>query len=152
MDEKQSDLANGLRAAHAALRDASKSAAEIALDDIAAACGCARWEYPGQVTRDVLGVVARLEAAQSILKGRTTPPTEAEREAHRKAGGSWRCVVTIDGKITHMGLHFDRNEFPPSSVFDGLLKRRGIVYIETWWALDATGALCAWPVVVEVAR
>ena len=147
MDEKQTDLAKGLRVTRDVL-----GAAEIALDDIAAACGCARWEYPGQVTRDVLGVVARLEAAQSILKGRTTPPTEAERDAHRKAGGLWRCVVTIDGKITHMGLHFDRNEFPPSSVFDGLLKRRGIVYIETWWALDATGALCAWPVVVEVAR
>ena len=28
-------------------------AAEHALDDIAAMCGCASWQYPGQVVRDV---------------------------------------------------------------------------------------------------
>lgn len=32
---------------------AAPSAAEAALNDIAAALGCAQWDYPGQVVRDV---------------------------------------------------------------------------------------------------
>lgn len=32
-------------------------AAEKALDDIAALCGCPEWEYPGQVVRDVHAVI-----------------------------------------------------------------------------------------------
>lgn len=44
-----------------------KSAAEMALDAIAEACGCAEWEYPGQVVRDVLAVVKdRHEAATRL--------------------------------------------------------------------------------------
>lgn len=34
-----------------------KDAAEKALDDIAALCGCPEWEYPGQVVRDVQAVI-----------------------------------------------------------------------------------------------
>jgi hypothetical protein len=201
MDEKQTDLANGLRAAHAALRDAqdaivvlaqqipdgirgalakhpsaplrrwwdgkhareilaalgiadgsngtdigiydaSKSAAEIALDDIAAACGCAEWEYPGQVTRDVLGVVARLEAAQSILKGRTTPPTGEEIEAHHRAGGTWyvasthgRALTTTRADAIALCGHLAANKHPA-----------------TWWAIDTRRRPCAWPVVTEASR
>lgn len=37
-----------------------KTAAELALDDIAGLCGVAGWEYPGQVVRDVKGVVELL--------------------------------------------------------------------------------------------
>jgi len=125
----------------------SKEASEIALDEIAAACGCAEWDYPGQVTRDVLAELAKLEAHRAILKGRTVPPTEAEREAHCANGGLWRCVVTIDGDSSFNGLHFDRRKFPPPSALDGLPRRRGSVYVETWWALDASGVLCAWPTV-----
>ena len=40
-----------------------KSAAELALDAIAEACGCAEWEYPGQVVRDVLAVVRERDGA-----------------------------------------------------------------------------------------
>ena len=40
-----------------------KSAAEMALDAIAEACGCAEWEYPDQVVRDVLMVVRERDAA-----------------------------------------------------------------------------------------
>lgn len=33
--------------------EAEKTPAEAALDTIAQLCGCADWEYPGQVVRDV---------------------------------------------------------------------------------------------------
>lgn len=39
-----------------------KTAAEEALDEIAALCGCPEWEYPGQVIRDVRLLRERLEA------------------------------------------------------------------------------------------
>jgi hypothetical protein len=123
-----------------------KEASEIALDEIAAACGCAEWDYPGQVTRDVLAELAKLEAYRAILKGRTVPPTEAEREAHRANGGLWRCVATIDG-VRSESLCFDCAAWPPKSAFEGLPLRRAAVYVETWWALDASGVLCAWPTV-----
>lgn len=44
-----------------------KSAAELALDAIAEACGCAEWEYPGQVVRDVLAVVRERDDAAKRL-------------------------------------------------------------------------------------
>ena len=71
-------LADALRAAEAravaaeAERDEARvnlatalapNAADAALDDIAHACGCAQWEYPAQVARDVLAVVAARDAA-----------------------------------------------------------------------------------------
>ena len=44
-----------------------KEASEIALDEIAAACGCAEWDYPGQVTRDVLAELAKLQQVSDLL-------------------------------------------------------------------------------------
>jgi hypothetical protein len=48
---------------NAALRTelTSPNAATRALDEIAAACGCPRWEYPGQVVRDVLRALAQVK-------------------------------------------------------------------------------------------
>lgn len=46
------------------MSERDKSAAEMALDAIAEACGCAEWEYPGQVVRDVLAVVRERDAGR----------------------------------------------------------------------------------------
>lgn len=90
--------------------------------------------------------VARLEAAEANRAGRPVPPTDAEVEAHEARGGLWRCVVTIDGEVSH-GLSFDLSRTPPSSAIPGFPRRRGSVYVETWWALDALGRVGAWPIV-----
>jgi hypothetical protein len=42
-------------------------ASELALDAIAAACGCPTWEYPGQVVRDVEAVVAERDELRGRL-------------------------------------------------------------------------------------
>lgn len=57
-----------------------KTAAEIALDEIAAACGCPPWEYPGQVVRDVLGLVKANETLTASLATVTRKRDEARRE------------------------------------------------------------------------
>lgn len=54
-----------------------------AFDDIAKACGCPEWEYPGQVARDVRGVVRERDAARSDLASildRCLEAVEAELE------------------------------------------------------------------------
>lgn len=45
-----------------------KSAAEKALDDIAATCGCPAWEYPGQVVRDVRALHGGLAALVDAIE------------------------------------------------------------------------------------
>ncbi len=90
--------------------------------------------------------VVRLEAAEENRAGRTTPPTDAEVAAHGARGGSWRCIVTINGEIER-SLCSDLNRTPPSSALVGFPRRRGSVYVETWWALDALGRVGAWPIV-----
>lgn len=45
-----------------------KSAAEKALDDIAAICGCPHWDYPGQVVRDVAAMKERARVRIRDLK------------------------------------------------------------------------------------
>ncbi len=50
--------------------DCCKDACGPAFDEIAKLCGCPTWEYPGQVIRDVQGVVAerdRLRADRATL-------------------------------------------------------------------------------------
>ena len=54
--------------------DAYRTAADGALDDIAAACGCAHWEYPGQVVRDVLALKAERDDLQKRLGALAGPP------------------------------------------------------------------------------
>jgi hypothetical protein len=90
-------LADALRAAEAravaaeAERDEARvnlatalapNAADAALDDIAHACGCAQWEYPAQVARDVRAAVAERDAAvtgHAALAGAVRAEREAER-------------------------------------------------------------------------
>ena len=81
-----------------------------------------------------------LAAARAILAGRTTPPTEAEIEAHHRAGGTWyvasthgRALTTTRGDAIALCAHLAANKYPA-----------------TWWAIDVRGRPCAWPVVAEV--
>lgn len=89
-----------------------------------------------------------VERLRAIIEGRTVPPTDEEIEVHEAAGGRWRCVATVDGQRAP-GLCFDgaRDIVGRESVFDGLPRRIGSVYVETWWALDCHGMPCPWPVV-----
>lgn len=57
----------GLNGTPDAVVVAPKSAAADALDAIAAACGCAEWEYPGQVVRDVEAVVRERDEAVALI-------------------------------------------------------------------------------------
>lgn len=45
-----------------------KSAAEEALDEIANACGCPEWDYPGQTVRDVTALASRERKMRAILE------------------------------------------------------------------------------------
>jgi len=72
---------------------------------------------------------------REIIAGRDRAPTDAEIEAHAKAGGWWQWA-DADTFEHVMGV-----EIPD------LLT---CTTVERWWALDASGAPCAWPVVTEV--
>jgi hypothetical protein len=78
--------------------------------------------------------VLRLRA---IIKGRTTPPTAAEIEAHHAAGGAW-CVTDLGcGPKTKVVA------FPIAA------RRAAFRCGCRWIALGRDGLPCAWP---EVAR
>lgn len=47
------------------LEELDKSPSEVALDRIAALCGCPSWDYPGQVVRDVEALAKRVMSATS---------------------------------------------------------------------------------------
>lgn len=53
-----------------AATETRNSAAEQALNEIAALCGCPEWEYPGQIVRDVKVALARArqEGVESALR------------------------------------------------------------------------------------
>lgn len=87
--------------------------------------------------------VAELEA---IIAGRTTPPTDAEINAHAAAGGSW---MTRGGwGAMRFAVHLSDPEYVRNwregemrSVLDEGAPRTSM----RWWSLDAEGRLCAWP-------
>jgi hypothetical protein len=90
------------------------------------------------------GLRRELDTARAILAGRSTPPTDAEIEAHDAAGGSW---LTNRGVV---GLGFSEVleiEFPGGSILTGQRVEDVALGIEWWIALDAHGRPCAWPVV-----
>jgi hypothetical protein len=69
----------------------SGTAAAEALDKIATLCGCAAWEYPGQVVRDVAVAVTERDAARR----------EADRL--REANARLRAVVAALPRCGHPG-------------------------------------------------
>lgn len=88
-DKARADLASAL----------APNAADDALDAIARACGCAEWEYPVQVQRDVLGVVAQRDAAHASHAALAAAVRE-EREARAammRAGDGWMGTLSTQG-------------------------------------------------------
>jgi hypothetical protein len=98
-----------------------KDAGEIALDEIAALCGVAEWDYPGQVVRDVKAVIAQRDTAESQIAAvqhalggidlsllcdeiesrtprgeRAAKQLAALREAAAKAANDWTAGETDD--------------------------------------------------------
>ena len=61
---RRMDLAQVVPELIAAVGEGQESAAEKALDDIAALCGCPEWDYPGQLVRDVRDLKERLYVMQ----------------------------------------------------------------------------------------
>lgn len=88
---------------------------------------------------DVANLVARMQSAealrdeaQAIIAGRATAPTDAEIEAHNKSGGTW--YVRRGDRAGVLSI-VDETRWIAS---EGGYR---------WWALDAEGRPCAWPVV-----
>ena len=68
-------------------------------------------------------------ALRAILEGRTTPPTDAEIDAHHAAGGSWLTGDTVTWAPVSLRGMRDNGE------------TEGCV----WIALDRSYRPCAWP-------
>lgn len=73
-----------------------------------------------------------LVALRSIIAGRTTPPTEAERETHSAAGGAWLVSYVGQGGLAAEVVCGWCGDLPCGA---------------TYVALDARGLPCAWPAV-----
>ena len=85
----------------------------------------------------VHALAAERDALRAIIAGRTTAPTAAEVAAHDAAGGWWRYQTENDwGDATCQDV--------------GLIREAWA--ITRWWALDASGAPCVWPVVTKEVR
>lgn len=80
----------------------------------------------------VAALTAERDAARGIIAGRATAPTAAEIEAHSKAGGTW--YVRSGDRAGVLSI-VDETRWIAS---EGGYR---------WWALDAEGRPCAWPVV-----
>jgi len=121
-------------------------------DDTAAELARLRMELHGaqhaleEASRERVRASLRADAAEwevaalrAIVAGRTVPPTDAEIAAHEAAGGRWRCVVVGDCLLLCDML-------PGGVVWYHAETLKVLDATGTWWALDATGRPCAWPV------
>lgn len=93
--------------------------------------------------------VAKMERAQSILAGRTTPPTAAEVAAHYAAGGKWR-VVEHECEREPSGRPFkraaaERTLSEPDHISAYKWEVEDWRLPTTWWALDKGYLLTTWP-------
>lgn len=87
--------------------------------------------------------LAECERLRAIVEGRTTPPTDAEIDAHIATGCKWRCTAdhgfdVRDGnsRIMKMWARCARDEDTVT-----------VITNTRWWALDAAEMPGAWPVV-----
>ena len=111
-----------------ALRDGAARAAEAAE---ATASRDRAWRYVREARTE-------LDALRAIIEGRTTPPTEAECEAHAAAGGGWvlcNPAAPLDTRVVCLSAATARVRAD--------FCRRTVT--RRWWALDATGRPCGWP-------
>jgi len=102
-------------------------------DDPWEGCSCVVADVERGCMGDVVAWMLReRDAAQAIIAGRATPPTDAEIEAHNKAGGTW---YVRNGDRAGVLSIVDETRWIAS---EGGYR---------WWALDAEGRPCAWSVV-----
>lgn len=141
------DLAHHEGAAMAACRIAR------AVRDLLAGQGESAGAYAAPMREQLAAETARADAAEqecarlrAIVDGRTTPPTDAEIAAHEAAGGKWRARTPLGGGVADTDMMSEGSALRWASV----CRERGIA--ATWWALDAAGRPCAWPVVDGVTR
>lgn len=73
-------------------------------------------------------------ALRAIIEGRTVAPTREEAEAHFAAAGTFR-------------VRFDDGTSLECCDLPHLRAARRLTMTTRWWALDAAGRPCAWPVV-----
>jgi hypothetical protein len=147
-DDSPDAIHNGLSAEVIRLQDAADETrrATEARDDAAATYDIlvrAAWEAAtGDTHEGPASVEVLLDAVRelrAIVEGRTTPPTWQEIERHHESGGSWIfsaggvADVSERASVTHRWAD-DHRELPDMGGC-------------RWWALDAQGRLCAWPVV-----
>ena len=91
---------------------------------------------PG-LARTVKALHAEVARLGAIIEGRTTPPTDAEIDAHERVGGVW--II-------------DHAEGPAFARFreDARLWQRGYPgKARRWLPIDRDGRPCAWPVVSQ---
>lgn len=92
-------------------------------------------------------IATQRDALRATIDGRTTPPTDAEIEAHEAADGAW--LVTLDwgdGGPPVLDLYSARDvkHYAERSEAKGDdLSCR----VTAWRAVDRDGRLCAWPTV-----
>ena len=98
----------------------------------------------GEIVVEEDGRCAQCEVKhlRAIVEGRSTPPTDAEIAAHAAAGGQWRTLG-----LRGFGLSGDVLDGDASRAIRAVSERSRVP--RRWWALDAEGRPCAWPVVTE---
>lgn len=94
----------------------------------------------GIITEELRPAIERLtherDAALAAVAGRTTAPTDAELDAHEAAGGRWLVTYGVCNEV-----------IDSKSVARARRETSAAVHLTaTWWALNAAGCPCAWPV------
>lgn len=77
------------------------------------------------------------DALRAIIEGRTTAPTLYEADAHAAAMGAWLAWFRGDSGRHRLAVGY--GDESDAWRINNLVAR--------WWALDANGRPCAWPVV-----
>lgn len=87
---------------------------------------------------------AEVLSLRAIIEGRTTPPTDAEIEAHCASGGLWRSIVPGEFILsTGDGDAEDARNTSAVQRTNALIVNARVV---RWWAITSDGRPCAWPV------
>lgn len=81
------------------------------------------------------------DEARAIIAGRDTPPTDEEIAVHQAQGGEW-LGFRADGPPWRRGAVIADFTYSEEHV-------RAAHRCARWWALDAEGRPCAWPVVTS---
>ena len=79
------------------------------------------------------------DAALAIIEGRTVAPNDHELEVHAARGGRWRTRYQVgDPALCRDGM-----EAPEARE---VRERMRPLHVYTWWATEADGTPCPWPV------